>query len=197
MLEESIIVATLYEELGNWDLVKEKVFGENLFRSRTTASTQKRWQVLKGRVSCLTAAQRRLLAGGDVQAQRWALLLAIVRYHPLIKEFLIEVVRVKYLLFDFYLLDSDFLFFLHEKKKLSPQLERISPATDKKIHRVILRILTEAGLLSEGAPRQILRPFLTDTFVQTVVEDDPGFLAVFLYADADILHAQEQYASHS
>ncbi|MEZ5055498.1 MAG: DUF1819 family protein [Saprospiraceae bacterium] len=64
------------------------------------------------RYKMLTPLQRRLILDVSSDGQRQLALLGLCKAHPFIKDFIIEVVREKYLLLDFKLTEGDYQSFL-------------------------------------------------------------------------------------
>lgn len=195
LLNESILLAERYEHLGNWEAVKEVVLEENLLQSQKVGTTQKRFNVLRGRLQTLTDEQRDLLIHGDAPAQRQILLLAVAKYHPLIRQFLEEVVRFKWLSFDHELRDADFTIFFREKQALHEQLESVKDVTAKKIKVVIYNILADCGILTNLEEKWIVQPFLAADVVRAIVNDSPDLLRIFLIAEGEIQDLITQYGS--
>lgn len=193
LFNESILLAERYEELGDWDAVKEEVLAENLLQSRKVGTTLKRFNVLRGRLETLTDEQRHLLIHGDSPSQRHMLLLAIAKYHPLIRQFLEEVVRIKWLSFDYELRDADFTIFFREKQALHEQLATVKEVTSKKVKVVIYNILAECGILTNLEDCWIVQPFLSPAIVRAIVEEAPELLRIFLIADSEIQDLTRQY----
>lgn len=155
--------------------------------SRSKKSTTKReFNELFKRYLCLTANQRALLAELDVDGQRQIALLGICKAYPFIRDFIVEVVREKFLSLDYHLNDGDFRSFFNRKIELHPELEEFSESTTKKAKQVTWLILEGAGMINNTKERIILPQFVNNRIVKGVAAENPALLKIFLMADTEI-----------
>ncbi len=140
----------------------------------------------KLRLSTLTKQQKELLLTGDIQTQKQMAFLAVCKRFLFIRDFVFEVIREKFLLFDHMLTDGDFVTFLRRKSELHPEIENLTDLTLKKIKQVTFKILEQSGLIDSVAKKNILPQFLERSAVQVIYEDNHVWLKLFLYADAEI-----------
>ena len=118
--------------------------------------------------------------------QRLILFVGICKYYRYIKEFTVEVLRHKYILFNNQIYDSDYEKFFAQKSNSSQKLNSISENTKEKIKRVLFTILWQAGIINSVKLKIIQSPFLTAKLIEAVVVDDPEFLKIFMIFDKDI-----------
>lgn len=154
-------------------------------RSNSTTSKREMHELLK-RYRLLTSAQRSLLAELDVNGQKQIALLGICKAYPFIRDFIIEVVREKFLSLDFHLTDGDYQSFYNRKLDAHPELETFKESTTKKAKQVTFKILEEAGLIDSTKTRNILPQFVNPRLVSAVSMDNPALLKIFLMSDWDI-----------
>jgi hypothetical protein len=140
----------------------------------------------KLRLSTLTDKQLGILLSGDVQTQKQIAFVAVCKRFWFIRDFVVEVVREKFLVFDLILSDGDFLTFLRRKSDLHPEIEKLTDITLKKIKQVTFRILEQAGLIDSVVQRNILPQFLERAVELAIIEDDPGLFRLFLFSDVEI-----------
>lgn len=164
----------------------------NVIMLRTNSRTNKReFQELIKRYKLLTENQKALLSQIDVIGQRQVALIGICKAYPFIQDFIVEVVREKYLSLDFQLTDGDYQTFINRKAQLHPELEGFSDSTEKKARQVVWRILEQAGLIDNTKDRYILPQFVDRKVVNAVVSDDVNLLKIFLMSDRDIKQLSE------
>jgi hypothetical protein len=138
------------------------------------------------RIGKLTDRQVALLAEGDLVSQKQMAFLAVCKSYGFLRDFVVEVLREKYLLFDHEFNDGEFISFWRRKIDLHPDMEDLTETTQKKIRQVSYKILEQAGII-ENVKSKIIQPQLLDTMVTSaLVSDDPNWLKIFLISDMDI-----------
>lgn len=140
----------------------------------------------KLRLSTLTDKQHELLLTGDIQNQRQIAFLAVCKRFLYIRNFVVEVVREKYLLFDLQLTNGDYVSFLQKKAELHPEIEKLTDITLKKIKQVTFKILEQSGLIDSVDQKNILPQLLESKVVHAILEDNSAWLKLFLFTDAEI-----------
>jgi len=172
---ESIRLAQLYLELGDWAAVRERVLAHNLLQARTLASARRLCQEILARLKTLSDAELDLLAQGHAEEQRQILWLSLCRRYPLIAEFALEVLGEGYRRLQPQLQASDIDAFFNRKAEWHGELERLKPSTRKKLRQMLLKLLKDSSLLS--ADLRIL-PAIPSRRLQTIVraENRPSLL---------------------
>jgi hypothetical protein len=168
------------------DIVKEAPDPNQIMRRENTRTNKREFQELIKRYLTLTPAQRNLIAELDANSQKHLALLAICKAYPFIRDFIVEVVREKFLTLDFQLTDGDYQSFYNRKLELHPELETFAESTTKKARQVTWRILEEAGLIDNTKDRIILPQFVNQRVINAVVADNPALLKIFLLTDQEI-----------
>ncbi|MCD6346898.1 MAG: DUF1819 family protein [Bacteroidales bacterium] len=151
------------------------------------AATGKRFnrEFLK-RLDNLTDSQVALLATGDLVSQKQIAFLAVCKTYGFLRDFVIEVLREKILLFDYEFNDGEYISFYRRKIDLHPEMEELTEITQKKIRQVSYKILEQAGII-EDVKYKVIQPQLLDKSVSdAIVSDDPNWLKIFLLSDLDI-----------
>jgi hypothetical protein len=149
-LRESVELATLYQELGDWELVKKRSVSSNLLQTRTKASSTRTIIEIVFRLRKLTSVELELLIEGALQDQKYLLWISICRTYPFIGEFAIEILREYYITMRGELQYEDFDYFYNKNADLIHQLDEISPTTRNKLRQVLFRMMREADLLTSG-----------------------------------------------
>lgn len=165
--------------------LNEDIDKEEFGMGKSTTGKRKLADINK-RLKKLTLAQRNLLIDGDLILQRQIAFLAVCNTHLYIRDFVLEVVREKYLLFDYQLTDGDYLSFFRQKAELYTHVDNLTDKTKAKIRQVLFKILEQAGLIDDVNNRNIQPQLLDSSLIKVVVEDDKALLKVFLLSDADI-----------
>jgi hypothetical protein len=167
--------------------VEEEALDPNVIMRRSNTRTNKReFQELIKRYKLLTPTQRIALLDMDVDGQKQIAMVAICKLYTFIRDFIVEVVREKFLALDFKLTDGDYQSFFNRKIELHPELEQFSESTVKKARQVTWRILEQAGLINNTKDRIILPQFVNQRVIEVIVQDNPALLKIFLTTDRDI-----------
>ncbi|TVR94394.1 MAG: DUF1819 family protein [Spirochaetaceae bacterium] len=184
---ETETIATLYQELGDWQAVRVKVEKDGALGKTRRSSSFRYYREIRERLSVAYAWERAALAGGvgaasateragraagadgadlpvDVTAlhesDHPAILLALTaRYYPLVGEFLRELVRERYMHGPRVLETHVVRAFLSDKALQHPELARTADSTKDKLRTVLMRICREAGIaLGRREPFELDRP---------------------------------------
>ena len=144
---ESVTIAKLYLELGDWDEVKGKVIVDNLLQSRAVSTLKRVSYEIISRLSTLTTEELSLLVDSDYQDQAYLIWIAICRHHKFIADFATEVLRERFITFKPDLQYSDFDVFFNRKCDWHSELDSLSISTKKKLRQVLFKMLREAHFL--------------------------------------------------
>jgi len=145
---ESVELAALYLDLGDWDSVRNKAIAENLLQTRTQSTLKRVSREIVSRLKMLSADELGFLIEGSHQEQAYLLWLAVCRRYRFIAEFAIEVLRERYITLKADLNHEDFDSFFNRKSEWHSELDTLKPATRSKLRQVLFRILREAELLA-------------------------------------------------
>jgi len=183
---ETQIVSKIYQESKNWDIVKQKVVDDNILQKGTIATRKREFAEIKKRVSNLNEEELDFFIEAVGEELKHIALLSVYKTYKIIFDFAVEVIRKKYLLFDYEILDSDYENFFESKKLAYEKLNTISQKTYYKIKQVSFKIFEQAGILDSVKTKNIKKPYLSKTLIEIIVKDDPKYLKGFLYSDQDI-----------
>jgi hypothetical protein len=181
------IVAEHYLEAHDWAVVKERILSSNALQARTASSAIRMERELRIRLAMLTEDQLILLATGTAEDRSAMAWLAAIKHISFAFEFASEVLREKLTTQDPVLRPSDYESFVEHKASSHPELVKLTNTSRYKVRQILLRMLTEAGLLTEGtALGTISRPVLSPLALKTITSDDSMWLAAFLVPDIEI-----------
>lgn len=186
LINDSIKVAEIYSETNDWAKTKEVILKENILQRKKDSTVIRELQEIRYRLNNLTNKQLHLLLDSNIETQKLILFLAVCKSYTYIKEFTVEVLRQKVILFDNQIYDSDYEKFFAQKSNSSDKLNSITESTKEKIKSVLFTILWQAGLISSVKLKIIQVPFLSAKLIEAIVIDDPELLKIFLIFDNDI-----------
>ena len=165
---ESVKLAALYLDLGDWNSVRDKVIAENLLQSRTLNTLKRVCREVISRLKTLISGELEFLVEGSHQEQAYILWLAVCRRYTFIADFAVEVLRERYITLKTDLSHEEFDSFFNRKSEWCLELDEIRPATRSKLRQVLFKILREADLLTANnmINAAMLSPELLDVITQ-------------------------------
>ncbi len=180
-LKEMIVVAQHLADGIDLDITNDLGAGK-----RVTGI--KIWSELKKRLSSLNANEIDVLLFGDLIAQRQIAFLSVCKTYGFLRDFVVEVVREKFLVFDNEITEGDYISFFRRKTDLHPEMDELTEITQKKIQQVTFKILEQAGII-DNVKTKIIQPQLLDKqIIDVIISDDADWLKVFLISDMDIVN---------
>lgn len=184
MEHETTTLMRLFDEVGDWDAVRARVLGENLFQTRTATASTRLYREAKSRIDRLTQAQRQLVLRGSAAERRQVLWLAMCRRYPFIGEFATRVVREKFLRLDLVLTDADYDTFFSDRAAWHAQILQLTEQTRAKQKSVVYKSLREAELMDR---KNRLQPALiSGATVAAIRADDAEAFLYFTVTDQEI-----------
>lgn len=186
LIPETIVVAEQYDILRDWKTVEGVVRENNLLNKVKHETFRRQFREIRDRLSLLTDAQLDLMVNGTFDDAKVMILLALCKKYSFMKDFVVEVLRTKYQLFDKVLSESDYSRFIQAKSLAHPELESLSELTGNKVRQVLFKILELMGLITSATHGMILKPMLSKESVDVISTESPMLLAVFLFSNEEI-----------
>lgn len=184
-INESAKVAKYAIENDITDLKQIKETGI-VFGSVKSGSTERQFREIRKRLEKLTPKQIEILSIGDLISQKQIAFLAVCKHNDFIREFTIEVIREKILVYDYQLNESDFNNFIKNKLDSHPELEKFEAYTFYKAKQVMFHILEQAGIIDNAKDKRIQPQLLNRLVLESIVADDRNLLKLFMFSDRDI-----------
>ena len=156
------------------------------FKSDKGTTNKRMVSEFKKRIDNLTHDQQILFVDGDFSTQKHVAFLSACKSYSLLRDFVIEVVREKFLIMDFILTDTDYLSFIRRKEVDHDELAELTDQTQGKVKQVIFKILEQAGIIDNIKNKEIQLQLLDGSTKRVIIEDNPDWLKVFLMSDIDI-----------
>lgn len=145
---ESVMLAAIYLDLGDWNAVRTSVIANNVLQTRTVSTLKRVCREVISRLMTLSTVELKFLADGSRQEQVYLLWLAVCRYYKFIADFAIEVLHERYISMKGDLHFDDFDAFFNRKAEWHLELDKITPATRSKLRQVLFKMLREADFLT-------------------------------------------------
>jgi len=169
-LNESVVIARLFQEMGDWSSVKRAAAASAVIPFKKQSSVTRSVREIANRLEVLRAEEIEMLAQGDYHDQLSVLWLALCRSYRFIGEFAAELVSERFLSFRTHLTYDDFDAFFAAKAEWDRDLEQISVSTREKLRQVLFRLMREAGIL--GKDDHICRALLSPRFSEMISAAD-------------------------
>lgn len=176
-LNESVAIAHLYQDLGDWTAVKRSAGEQGVIPFRKQSSVTRSVREIANRLEVLKADEIDLLCHGDHGDQLSVLWLALCRGYRFIGEFAVELLSERYLSFRTHVTYDDFDAYYSAKAEWEPGLEAISTSTREKLRQILFRLMREAGILNQED--NICRALLSPSFTALISRSDPHELRFF------------------
>lgn len=178
-LNDMILVAQATLEGRAMDYTNELGNGKEATGKRMLMEYQKR-------LSKLTTNQLQVLAHSDYNNQRHMAFLSVCKTYGFIRDFVVEILRDKLLVFDYQIAEGEYISFFRRKLDLHPEMESLTENSQNKIRQVVFTILAQSGII-DSVKNKTIQPQILDTqIINTIVEDDAQWLKVFFMSDIDI-----------
>mgnify|MGYP006076328169 FL=1 len=138
------------------------------------------------RLSFLTEDQKELLVHSDLTSQRQIAFLSACKTHLFLRDFVVEVIREKLLIFDYEVSEGEYISFYRRKSDLHPEMDELTEITENKIRQVTFKILEQAGIIDNVRSKNIQQQLVSDKVAATIAAVDRQWLKIFLMSDMDI-----------
>lgn len=177
-INESVEVVKLRRVPEDWDDTLCRVLEAGVISSAKTASKRRTLREIANRLSTLSDREILYISERADQFDKQALLwLAACRAYRFIREFAIEVLQERFLVYRLDLPLDSFDVFFNAKAEWNDDLEAITPLTRKKLRQVMFRMMREASILTDK--NRIQRAYVSPKLQGLIKEENPGELGFF------------------
>jgi hypothetical protein len=158
-----------------------------LVLGRGKSATGKRLLIeLNHWLTTLTKQQIQILQNGSFKSQNEIAFLAVCKYFDFIREFVVEVIREKYLVYDYEITEGDYISFFRRKAEYHPEMNALTEMTQKKVKQVTFKILEQAGLINNIKAKMINAQIIEPETRKAILNDNTELFKIFLLSDFDI-----------
>ena len=186
LIAETLVIAEEYHRLKDWKAVEKSLLDNNLLNKVKQTTFKREFSEIKKRLSLLTKDQLHLMIQGSLDDAKVMILLSLVKAYSFLKDFIVEVIRNKYLLFDTVVTDIDYIRFVNTKSLSHNELNAITEVTAKKVKQVVFKLLEQVSLITQARNGSILKPILNGKVIDVIIDDDPALLSAFLISNEEI-----------
>ena len=100
IMADTLVIAEEYIRLGDWNKVKLSIQENNLMSKTKQNTSNRMYHEFKKRLEHLTPIQLSLLVNGSPDESKAMILLSLFKTYSFFSDFVVEVIRNKYLLFN-------------------------------------------------------------------------------------------------
>lgn len=177
-LNESLAVARLHVEGEPWEQTILSALEQGATSLPKVASNRRTLREISHRLAQLTSEERRFMLQEADRTDQLALLwLATCRTYRFVGELAVEVIRERYLSYQFDLPLEAFDILFDAKAEWDEGLAKLSNSTRKKLRQVLFRIMREAEILTRD--NRIQTAILSPRLKALVEGKSPSELAYF------------------
>ncbi len=138
------------------------------------------------RFKVLSPLQQRTLITGSFKTQKEIAFIGTCKYFSFIRDFIVEVIREKYLVYDYELTEGDYISFFRRKAEQHSEMDKLTEITQKKVKQVTFKILEQAGLIDSIKTKMIQPQLLEPETRNAILNDHTDLFKIFLLSDFDI-----------
>ncbi len=184
---ETRVIAKEYLKDRDWTSAKSRILKQNLLQKTRLSSSRRYFGEIRDRLSSAHDWEIDLLTSDASFEESTTVIFAITtRYYRFLRDFIVEVVRHKWLGRDTQLKKYDFESFFEGKVPNHKELTEISDTTRKKLKQVTLRMLREGNLLARN--KRDIQKLSTHASLLRKYANSKDFdsLRIFLLSDREI-----------
>lgn len=170
-----------YPEIENY---KESFRNEDILDCKSESNFNKKYQTINKRIKYLTFNLKESLNEVDVVTGKFINLYTILCSERIIAEFMDEVIKEKYRLFDYYVKDLDFEKFMELKADQSEIVDNWTQAGKKKMITKMKNFILEGGFLIKESDKsyKIVKPIVFNDIIDEIkINGNKKILNAMLY----------------
>lgn len=137
-------------------------------------------------LGALNSIQKQYLLGGSYKVQNEITYIAVCKNFDFIRDFIIEVIREKYLVYDYEITSSDYISFFCRKAEYHPEMDKLTEVTQNKVRQVTFKILEQAGLINNVKSKMIQPQIIEFETRKAILSDNSELFKLFFFTDFDI-----------
>lgn len=155
--------------------IRAQVIEENLFRMKRQNTIIAALKIINRRLRFLDPVLRRMFLENQRHDRLAVLLYSFLKSYRLPREFVLEILRHHWLNHKNRLPAGEVVSFFEYKGEQSQIVADWSPETKKKLRQVMLRFLTECGLLQPQNDHWLITPILLGADLRAFVDTEPRY----------------------
>jgi hypothetical protein len=178
-LKEMLMMAEAQLSKQDFDYV-------NILGNGKSATGKRHYSELNKRISHFTDKQLHFFVNTDTSSQKQLAFLSVCKSYGFIRDFVVDILREKYLVFDYDITEGDYNSFLRRISDLHPEIDDFTDTTIQKLRQVLFKILEQVGLIESVKNKRIIPQFLDSKLIDVILEDNIAWMKIYLMSDMDI-----------
>lgn len=174
---DALETARIYLELGDWAKTRKQVVEDNVYQLNAESSRKRVAGELVKRLMTLSDAEIRFLVdsfGDDQSAMLWV---SVCRTYEFVRDLSTSVLQSRYESGIPNYTEGAYEAFFEEQAALHEELERLTPASKKKMRNQVFRMMVECDLVSNQGDITPLHP--SPDFVRAIDVSHRDDLSLF------------------
>ncbi|WP_369900866.1 DUF1819 family protein [Bacillus manliponensis] len=167
------IVASLQLQGISKQVIKDKVFEENIFHCRSEAAMKDIFPRVYRRSEKLDDVLRNMLVNGSRSDNNAILLYAFLKHFKFPRDFVLEVIHYNVNRFKNTITDGSVVTFFEEKGQQYEEVRNWTNQTKAKLKQVTLKILVDGELLVKNGNEYEIKPIPLSKELREYVENNP------------------------
>lgn len=155
--------------------IRNQVLEENLFQMKRQGTIVTALKVINRRLRFLEPSLRQMFLINPRHDRLAILLYSFLKSYRLPREFVLELLRHNWLNHRNRVSAGEVVSFFEHKAEQSPVVGNWAPETKKKLRQVMLRFLTECGLLQTHKDYWLITPILSSVELRAYVSEEPKY----------------------
>jgi hypothetical protein len=177
LLTESTIVLQTYQKTKDWKKTRQEVVGKNLLHKQSKNSLTTQYNLIRNRLQTLHPEEIELYFQSSVPHQKQILWLACCRFHPILKDFCIEVAQDLLHTKEFQLTPAKFWVFFENKSHQIPKLSTLAKTSKQTIKNRVFTMLRQVGILDQKNKLHYID--LSSALSKLIAENNPEELLYY------------------
>lgn len=176
MLRESRKIAGLLLQSADDKAWHQAIYVDNILQKKVPSTARRMTRLIRNRLDSMTPDLWKMIVDGTTEVAIQSLLAASIKHSRLFGDFLIEVVKEHYRIFNKHLSTRDWVNFLAECEHKDPAVSTWSESTRAKLGQVIFRVLAEAKYVDSTRSLNLIPVTLTHEIREYLVTHEETYL---------------------
>jgi len=186
MPEESRRIAEIYLTQHNWNDCRSIYLNDDVMTQKTLAGRKRVFSEIKYRLQQFSEDELLAFKSADLNDQKLLIYLAACRGYPFLKDWVLEVLREKFISGDHLLRDYEFEQFWDQKSSIYPQVQNLGESSKSGIRKAVFRFLAEVEIFRSSKDLVIQAPRISHLLVRLLKVNSIAWLKIFLLSDKEI-----------
>ena len=174
LLQETVLIAQLFQDLQDWGAVKLVVQQENLLLNRTARSGEIMFSEIHKRLGLLAESQLAVIADNFPQDVFQLVWIALCKQYSFIGDFTVEVLEPAHSSGRDTIGNDDYRYFFNMKAEWHAELDKVSDKTRSNAKQALFQMMRQCNLLSES--NQLVPQLISDAVQNCSPNSDIAFI---------------------